>query len=101
MAPLQTIRRITVYATQGLEDPLLTQFLALGAKGYTVTDSRGKGEHATLDDPLAKSSHVRIELLIQPTTADKLIEYLGKLRTQHRPVAFCVEDVLVTDPEHF
>jgi hypothetical protein len=101
MVSLQTIRRITVYATQGLEKPLITQFLAMGAKGYTITETRGMGEHATLDDPLAKSTHVRIELLLQPAVADQIIEYLSKLHAQHKPVAACVESVQVADPEHF
>lgn len=101
MSSLQTIRRITVYATKGLEKTLIERFLAMGAKGYTITEARGMGEHATLDDPLATSSHVRIELLLQPETAEKIMEYVAQLHTQHRPVAACVESVQVSDPEHF
>jgi len=101
MVPLHPIRRITVYATEGLEKMLIQQFLAMGAKGYTIAECRGMGEHATLDDPLARSSHVRIELLLQEAVADKIIEFLAKLHAQHKPVAACVESVMVADPEHF
>jgi hypothetical protein len=101
MQPLQTIRRITVYSASGLESTLIKQFLAMGAKGYTIVECRGLGEHATIDDPLARATHVRIELLVQPAAADKIVEYLSKLHAQHKPVAACVESVQVTDPEHF
>ena len=101
MAVLETIRRITVYAGAELESNLLSRVKALGAKGYTLTECRGLGEHATLDDPLARSTHIRIELLVQPAVADAIMEYLSQLHVQHRPVAACVESVQVTDPKHF
>jgi nitrogen regulatory protein P-II 2 len=101
MVQLETIRRITIYAGSELEASLLTRFKALGAKGYTITESRGLGEHGTLDDPMARSTHVRIELLVQPAVADTIMDYLGQLHAQHRPVAACVESVQVSDPKHF
>jgi hypothetical protein len=101
MAQLQTIRRITVYATQDLEEALLAECRAMGAKGYTLVEARGAGEHAVFDDPFAKSTHVRIELLVQPAVADAIIDYLAKLHGQNRPVTACVESVQVADPEHF
>jgi nitrogen regulatory protein P-II 2 len=101
MASLQTIRRITVYSAQELEKTLLGQFHAMGAKGYTLSECRGVGEHATIEDPFARSTHVRIELLVQPAVADKIIDYLSKLHAQRKPVAACVESVQVADPEHF
>jgi hypothetical protein len=101
MAQLHTIRRITVYATQDLEEALLEQFRAMGAKGYTLVEARGVGQHAVFDDPFARSTHVRIELLLQPTVADSISDYLAKLHGQNRAVAACVESVQVADPERF
>jgi hypothetical protein len=101
MAEMQTIRRITVYADQALEKPLLSHFLSLGSKGYTLTEARGLGEHHTIEDPFSRSTHIRIELLVQVAVADKIMEYLSQPGFARQPVAACVEPVQVLNPEHF
>jgi hypothetical protein len=102
MGELQTIRRVTVYADGTIEATLLDRFQALGSKGYTVVECRGKGEHGgTVDDPFAASKRVRIELLVQPPVADAIMAYLGSDAVQRRSVAACVETVQVGKDERF
>jgi hypothetical protein len=101
MTELFPIRRITVYAAQALEKPLIEQFLKLGSKGYTVTEARGEGAHRSLEDPFAKSTHVRIELLVREEVADKIMHYIAGLNKQNRAVVACVESVSVVAPDHF
>ena len=101
MSALQSIRRVTVYAAHALEAQLIEHFLSLGAKGYTITESRGRGEHASVDDPLARSTQVRIELLVQAEVAGKIMEYIRTLTTKHMAVVACMENVEVCNPEHF
>ena len=101
MVNLQPIRRVTIYAAQGLEQSLIAQFRSLGVKGYTVVEARGVGSHPTADDPFARSSHVRIELLVNSALSDKNMEYLHNLHKQNQPITACLEDVMVADPEHF
>ena len=101
MSTLQSIRRVTIYAAQSLETNLIEQILKLGSKGYTITDARGMGEHASHHDPFARSSQVRIELLVQPQVAEKIMEYARGMANNHQAVAACVEDVEVCTPEHF
>jgi hypothetical protein len=76
MSELKTIRRVTVYADGALEAILLKQFLAMGSTGYTISACRGKGEHDTVDDPLANVTRVRIELLVHPDEAEKILAYI-------------------------
>ena len=101
MHTLKTIRRVTVYAAQGHEKSLIEHFLGFGAKGYTITETRGLGEHAALDDPLARSTHVRIELLDQLDAAEKIMTYLAGLSARHLPIQACVDSVDVFGAEHF
>ena len=101
MPGLETIRRITVYAAEGLEKPLVASFIQLGAKGYTITECRGLGEHKAVDDPLAKSTHVRIELLVNPQVGEKIMEYLRKQDDRHLAVSACEESVLVNNASRF
>jgi hypothetical protein len=101
MVPLHPIRRVTVYASAGLEETLLARFRALGARGYTLVEARGVGTHPTAEDPFAKSSHVRIELMVNHELGDRIMEFLQGLHTHRQPVTACIEDVEVADPEHY
>jgi hypothetical protein len=93
MSELQTIRRITVYADSAVETTLLEEFLKLGANGYTVVDCRGKGEHDSIADPFGTSSRVRIEVLVQPATADKIVGYLQTHHHRGHALTATVETV--------
>ena len=99
MSALKTIRRITVYAAEGLEKNLIEHFIQLGSKGYTITEARGMGEHASLDDPFARSTQVRIELLVQPEMAEMIMEYIRGMTDKHLPVAACVEGLVALDAQ--
>jgi hypothetical protein len=101
MSEMQTIRRVTIYADAVLEQSLLEKLLALGSKGYTAIECRGKGKHEIVEDPLTGISRVRIEALVQPAVADKIIAYLGRDEFKRRAVAACVETVQVAANEDF
>lgn len=101
MLELKSIRRVTIYATGALEEPLVTHFLALGSTGYTVTECRGKGEHRVVDDPLGPPPFIRIEVLVQPAVAEKIMTFLQAHHLKNQAVAACVETVEVIATEHF
>ena len=101
MGELKTISRVTVYADGALEAVLLKQFLAMGSTGYTVMACRGKGEHDTVDDPFATITRVRIELLVQPEVARKILKYVDSPALKSHPVAACVETVQVESSERY
>ena len=101
MSTLKTIRRVTVYAAQNHETSLIQHFRSLGAKGYTITEARGVGEHAHLDDPFAHSTHTRIELLVPPEVAERIMNYLSSSTVKHLSIVACVENVEVIESEHF
>jgi hypothetical protein len=101
MAGLKTIRRVTVYADGGLEATLLRHFLQMGSTGYTVSVCRGKGEHDTVDDPFANVTRVRIELLVQPEVAEKILELVDSPQFKKHPLAACMETVQVAASERY
>jgi hypothetical protein len=101
MSELKTISRVTVYADGALESRLLEQFLAMGSSGYTVSDCRGRGEHDTVDDPFAVMTRVRIELLVQPEVAAKILHYVDSPGLKSHPVSACVESVQVVATERY
>jgi Nitrogen regulatory protein P-II len=101
MSELQTIRRVTVYADGVLESILVEQAMKLGSKGYTVMNCRGKGKHEILDDPLTGVSSVRIEFLVRPEVADKIMQYIDLPQFRLRAVAASMETVQVPASEEF
>jgi hypothetical protein len=101
MSELKTICRVTVYADASLEAVLLKQFLAMGSTGYTVMACRGKGEHDTVADPFANVTRLRIELLVQPEVAHKILAYVDSPALKSHPVAACMETVQVVESERY
>jgi hypothetical protein len=98
---LTTVRRVTVYADSALEQHLLETFLRLGSTGYTIIECRGKGEHQVIEDPYTGVSRVRIELLVQPAVAERIMEHLADPGYKTHALAACVETVEVAATEHF
>ena len=102
MFQFKTIRRVTVYADATLESALLPRFLALGARGYTVTDCRGKGEHETVQNPFSSvHNRVRIELLVLPEQAEKILAFLQTGQFKNQAVTSCMDTVQIAASEHF
>ena len=101
MIELKTISRVTVYANRALEATLLQQFLKMGSTGYTVSVCRGKGEHDTVNDPFANVTRVRIELLVQPEVAEKILRLVNSPQYKSHPLAACLETVQVVSSERY
>ena len=95
MIELQTVRRVTVYTEAALEAGLLGHFAALGARGYTVTPCRGQGSHGVMNDLFTGVTHSRIELLVQPDVADKILMFLEAEHLKMKAITACMEDVKV------
>jgi hypothetical protein len=92
---------VSPYADAVLESILIEQALNLGAKGYSATNCRGKGKHEVLEDPLTGISRVRLEFIVRPEVADKIMDYLTLPEFRRRAVAACVEVVQVPASDEF
>jgi hypothetical protein len=102
MTKLVSIRRVTVVADVILEPTLLEEFAKLGARGYTSVGCHGKGRHAAVNslDPFT-AALVRMELLVQPDVADKIIDYLHREIFANYACTACVETVEVASSHKF
>lgn len=101
MTAMITIRRISIYAAATMEKFMLEQCLTLGARGYTVFECRGKGMNEALDDPFQGANRVKIEVLVNDTTAEKIVAYLSDGKFKSKAVTVCVESVDVAAYEKF
>ena len=101
MKNLVSIYRVTVVTESELEQPIVDQFAKLGAKGYTSTYCRGRGEHEIFEDPLRATGRIRIELIVQPQVAEKIMDFLHGPQFAARPLAVCLDQVLVSPHDQF
>ncbi len=99
MSDLASVSRVTIYAAKGLEEGLLRQVIALGAKGYTAIDCKGVGDHGSVTDPFMTSTQVRIEVICQAASAQRIVQYIASL--QGKSVIACEETVHVANPSRF
>ena len=101
MSNLVSIQRVTIVADARLEDSLLKHICKLGAKGYTCTDCRGRGEHEILQDVFTAASRVRIETIVQPKVAEAIMKYLDSPQYHQQALTACVEAVQVLPSDNF
>jgi len=94
-------RRVTVFADAGLKKTLLERFVKLGAKGYSVMECEGQGEHAVIEDPYSGASRVCIVTLVQPDVAEKIMEYLHRDEFVPYAVTSCVDHIEVHPADRF
>jgi nitrogen regulatory protein P-II 2 len=98
MAKLTAVRRITIVVDGTFEKQVLKAIADLGAQGYSLMECRGKGGHVLHDD-IWFLSRVRIETIVQPDVAEKIVEHLDQ--QHHLAMTVCVENVDVVSPEKF
>jgi nitrogen regulatory protein P-II 2 len=97
---MTTVKLVTIIAEEVLEATLEKEILALGAKGYTVTTVRGKGEQGKREN-IWEGGNIKIETIVSPEVSEKIIDHVKrKYFNQYAMVAF-VSDVQVVRPHHF
>jgi hypothetical protein len=101
MSDLLTVRRVTVIADSLFEETITKQLGKLGAKGYTIMDCRGCGEHQIVQDLFVISSRVRIETIVQPAVAEAIMKYIESPQFAGRALTACVETVEVSPRDRF
>ncbi len=88
------LKRITVVAEPVLEDRLTADLRRLGATGFTVCDVRGEGSRGMRASELPGAG-VKIETLVSPAVADRILERVATHYFPHYAVIAWVTDVAV------
>ena len=101
MSDLLTARRVTIIIDSLLEDLITKQLGKLGAKGYTIMDCRGCGEHQIVQDLFTITSRIRIETIVQPTVAQAIMKFVESPHFAQRALTACVETVEVSPRDNF
>jgi len=54
---------LTIFSETVLEDTLVDEIMTLGAKGYTISDARGRGTHGLRSGKWSAGGNIRIEVV--------------------------------------
>ena len=92
---------VVLVCEEALEHLVLPEFLAAGAKGYTVCDARGRGNRGVRDARWLLSSNVRIETLCSEKVARELIELVETKYSANYGLVMYMADVVVHEPDKF
>lgn len=92
---------LTIVCEAALESTLLGDLESLGARGYTVTDARGKGSRGRRDASWGPLANIRVEVLCSAETARTLCDALRKRYYDNYSMILFVADVEVLRPEKF
>ena len=88
------LRLVTIVAERILEDRLTRDVMEAGATGFTVSESRGRGSRGMRAGDIPGEG-VRIEVVVSPEVADRIVERLRDAYFPHYAVIAWLADVEV------
>jgi nitrogen regulatory protein PII len=100
MKDVSTARLVTIIASLEFVDRLAETLRSLGARGYTMTDARGRGLHGPRGFTFFDAGNARIETVVPPAVADKILEHIVKDYRGDEIIAFA-HDVEAVPRAHF
>lgn len=92
---------LTIVCEAAFEITLLRDLESLGARGYTVTDARGKGSRGQPDATWGPHANIRVEVLCNAQTASAICDALRERYYANYSMVLFVTDVEVLRPEKF
>jgi nitrogen regulatory protein PII len=88
------LRKVTIVAEAFLEERLLSGIRDCGARGFTLAEVRGEGSRGVRASDW-EGRNVRIETLVAPGVADRILAHVAETYFAHFAVVAWVEEVSV------
>ncbi len=95
-----SFKLVTIIAEPVLEPRITTELRRLGATGFTVVEGRGQGSRA-LHAAEIPGINVRIETIVPPDVAERIVEYISKQYFADYEVIAYLSDVQVVRGEKY
>ena len=92
MMPTVMLRKVTIVAEALLEDRMLRELRALGARGFTIAEVRGEGSRGIRASDW-EGRNVRIETIVAPAVAERILEHITAHYFEDYAVIAWVDDV--------
>ena len=98
---LPTRKLLTIVTEAAIEGVLLRDLERLGAQGYTVSEARGKGSRGVRNADWDASRNVRIEVVCDAPTAQRVAEHLQARYYDDYGMILFMTDITVLRAEKF
>ena len=72
----QSMLLLTILTEAVLEDILIDHIMALGAKGYTISEARGRGTHGVRTGKWTAGGNIRIEVIGDTALCSSIVQCL-------------------------
>lgn len=95
------LKLLTIVTETTLEKVLIDEIERLGARGYTITDARGKGGRGARSAFWQESSNIRVEVVCDAGTANKIADYLQAHYYENYAMIIFISEISVLRPEKF
>ncbi|MDW3094663.1 MAG: transcriptional regulator [Gammaproteobacteria bacterium] len=92
---------LTVITETALEHILIDEIEALGAKGYTITDARGKGSRGTRNAGWETNGNIRLEIVCDDEVANAITTFLQEKYYDNYAMIIFTSDVTVLRQDKF
>lgn len=99
--PVGSVKCVVVICEEALEQLVGEDIVAAGAKGYTVSSVRGRGNRGVRDAQWTLSGNIRIEILCQEDAAWRVVERIESKYSVNYGLVIFVEDVQVTRADKY
>jgi nitrogen regulatory protein P-II 2 len=97
---LTSLRLVTIVAEPVLEPRLLKDLRALGATGWTITESRGEGSRGMRASDLPGAG-IRIEVVASAEVADRIVSHVAERYFPNYAVIAWTSEVQVVRGEKY
>lgn len=91
---LEQRKLVTIVGEAVLEDHMVRDIMACGAKGYTIVDARGEGSRGMRTVELG-GKNIRLETLVTDAVAEKIFKMLADQYFPYYAVVAYAENVQV------
>lgn len=92
---------LTIITEAAIESRLIKDLDALGMRGYTIVDVRGKGSRGVRDGQLQESANIRIETVVTQQKASNILRHLAQHYYDHYAMIAFMRDVEILRPAKF
>jgi nitrogen regulatory protein PII len=96
-----TRRMVTLVTEAVLERSLIAELEALGVRGFTITDARGKGSRGTRQSDWGQEGNIRVEVICDPALAERIADRVRERFYDHYAMILFMQDVDVLRPDKF
>lgn len=98
---MSTVNRklVTIITEAALEPELVRNIERLGAKGYTITDARGKGSRGVRDASWDEARNIHMDVICDEDVALAITEHLQGRHYDHYGMILFATDIQLLRPE--